>query len=102
MPVVNVYRDEFDVYIGRKHPTFGKGSKFANPYHIGVDGPRKIVLRKYKRWLWDQIRAGEITVAELRALDGLRLGCFGKPEDCHGDILLDAVAWVISAEEFLL
>ena len=102
MPVVNVYRDEFDVYIGRKHPTFGKGSKFANPYHIGVDGPRKIVLRKYKRWLWDQIRAGEITVAELRALDGLRLGCFCKPENCHGDILLDAVAWAISAEEFLL
>ncbi len=102
MTVVNVYRDPFDVYICRKHPAFGKGSKFANPFHIGVDGPRVIVLRKYREWLREQIRTGAIPLDELRALHGKRLGCFCKPKDCHGDILEEEIRRAMDVEEFLL
>ena len=65
------------VYIGR-------GSKWGNPFRIGVDGDRAAVIVKYERWLRNQHHL-------LRALDELRghdLLCFCAPKACHGDLLL--------------
>lgn len=65
------------VYIGR-------GSKWGNPFRIGVDGDRSAVIVKYERWLVDQHHL-------LRLLDELRgqnLVCFCAPQACHGDLLL--------------
>ena len=65
------------VYIGR-------GSKWGNPFVIGRDGDRMIVIAKYERWLRSQHHL-------LRALDELRgrdLGCYCAPRACHGDLLL--------------
>ncbi|MHC4867811.1 MAG: DUF4326 domain-containing protein [Planctomycetota bacterium] len=42
--VVNVRRDECDVYIGR-------GSIWGNPYRIGRDGGRADVIAKYARYI---------------------------------------------------
>ncbi len=38
--VVNKYKSNFDVYIGR-------GSKWGNPFKIGVDGDRQTVVNLY-------------------------------------------------------
>ena len=65
------------VYIGR-------GSKWGNPFRIGIDGDRAAVIAKYECWLRNQHHL-------LRALDELRgcnLLCFCAPKACHGDLLL--------------
>jgi len=62
----------------------GRGSKWGNPFRIGIDGDRAAVIAKYERWLRSQHHL-------LRALDELRgrnLLCFCAPKPCHGDLLL--------------
>ena len=86
--VVNKYKSEFDVYIGR-------GSKWGNPYRMKnkSDVERKRVIAAYRLHLWKQIKSGEISIDELKSLDGKRLGCFCKPKACHGDVIVSAVQW---------
>ncbi len=79
--VVNKRDDGFDVYIGR-------GSKWGNPFRIGVDGTRTQVIAKYARML----RSSPELLAALGELRGKRLGCFCKPAACHGDVLVAEVA----------
>ena len=68
------------VYVGR--PT-----KWGNPYHIGVDGTRDQVLKKYREYL--EASPGLVNEAK-KELRGKNLACWCKPtEDCHADILLE-------------
>lgn len=92
--VVNVHKDDFDVYIGRWHPRFGQGSKFANPFKIEGGDTRHGVIRKYREWLWVKLATGEISVDELMSLDGKRLGCFCSPKSCHGDVIVEAIEFL--------
>ena len=85
--VVNKYKESYDVYIGR-------GSKWGNPFKLGDGVSRDEVIQKYRRYLWEQIKAGVITKQDLIELDGKRLGCFCKPKSCHGDVIVAAVQWV--------
>lgn len=87
--VVNLRKDKFDVYIGR-------GSKWGNPFRIGIDGNRREVIDKYEEWLLGVMSAPDGSHApsldEARAeLKGKVLGCFCKPRACHGDILIRLV-----------
>lgn len=75
--VVNKYRNNYDVYIGR-------GSKWGNPFVIGQDGDRNTVIEKYREWILTQPQ-----INDLEELRGKRLGCFCKPNRCHGDILVE-------------
>lgn len=79
--VVNIRRTkEYDVYIGR-------GSPWGNPYAIGRDGDRdrEEVIRKYS---YDFERGLLKTDKEnFRELAGKTLGCYCKPEACHGDVI---------------
>lgn len=74
--VVHCKRERFDVYIGRP-------SVWGNPYVIGRDGSRAEVLRKYTAW----IKRQNDLLKRLRELRGKVLGCWCKPETCHGDVL---------------
>jgi hypothetical protein len=76
MPVVNLRRSEYDVYIGR-------GSKWGNPFRIGPDGTRDEVIEKYRQWLL----SNPVLMDQLHELRGMDLGCFCKPLPCHGDVL---------------
>lgn len=75
--VVNKYRNNYDVYIGR-------GSKWGNPSVIGQDGSRDEVIEKYREWIITQPQ-----IKDLEELRGKRLGCFCKPSRCHGDVLVE-------------
>lgn len=81
MKVVNIKNEEYDVYIGR-------GTKWGNKFHVGVDGTREEVIQLYKQWFlqrpWLQIEA-------VKELQGKVLGCHCKPLPCHGDILVNFV-----------
>lgn len=68
-----------------------RASRFANPYKIGVDGSRETVLRLYRAHLRAMLERDPQARQELEALRGKRLGCFCKPKDCHGDILVEAL-----------
>ena len=82
--VVHV-RDGYDVYIGRVMPHLTQ-SPYANKFRIGRDGDRQTVIEKYRQWLLAQPQLIEKARRELR---GKRLGCWCKPQDCHGDVLVE-------------
>jgi hypothetical protein len=83
--VVNIRIEPCEVYIGR-------GSKWGNPYtHLhGTSAPwivdsREDAIRLYEEWLLSQ---PDLVTAAKTELKGKVLGCYCKPLDCHGDILL--------------
>jgi len=83
--VVNLRHDEFDVYIGRGG--YGRKGYFGNPFIVGRDGDREEVLKKYKMYFYFMVRTDHEFKKRLLKLKGKRLGCFCKPEACHGDII---------------
>lgn len=80
--VVNIHHDKYDVLITRE-------SKWGNPFHIGKDGTREEVIQKYRKWIVTQ----PILIASLEQLRGKKLGCVCKPENCHGDILVELIEY---------
>tara|TARA_B100001939_G_C16870620_1_gene586231 strand:+ start:922 stop:1185 length:264 start_codon:yes stop_codon:yes gene_type:complete len=70
-----------DVYIGR-------GSKWGNPYRIGVHGSRDAVIAKYR----DYLESNEHLKRALPELRGKNLVCYCKPKACHGDVLMEYLA----------
>jgi hypothetical protein len=70
--------EEHDVFIGRP-------SRWGNPFVIGRDGSRAVVIARYRDWLCSRPEL----LADLPALRGKRLGCFCAPEPCHGDVLAE-------------
>lgn len=85
--VVNLKNDPYDVYIGR-------GSKWGCPYTIIKDRPtlaaeivgsKEEALAKYKEHI---LNSPEL-LDSLDELEGKTLGCFCKPEKCHGDVLIE-------------
>lgn len=94
--VVNKYKSEYDVYIGR-------GSEWGNDWsHLPETKAkykvetREEAVAEYKAHLWKQIKSGVVTLDKLRSLDGKRLGCFCHPQACHGDVIAAAVKWAMS------
>lgn len=81
--IVNLKKDKYDVYIGR-------GSRWGNPYKIGIDGTREEVIQKFKKYFENTVAmADPMWKFELMELKGKRLGCFCKPLACHGDIIAE-------------
>lgn len=88
--LVNLKYEDYDIYIGR-------GSKWGCPFTIIKDRPtlaKEIVvtkeeaLTKYREYV---LNSPELMTA-LDELDGKTLGCFCKPEACHGDVLLELLS----------
>jgi len=82
VPVVVNIKDErwsprTGVYIGRP-------SKWGNPYKVGRDGDIDMVLRKY----YQHVLSRPDLLAALPELKGKVLGCYCKPKQCHGDVLV--------------
>lgn len=90
--VVNKYKDSFDIYIGR-------GSVYGNPFVIGKDGTREEVIAEYKHYLWRLFCDGDVTKEQILELSGKKLGCFCKPQACHGDMIVKLFEYVVKNEE---
>ena len=82
---INGKRPYFDVYIGRatRNTEFEDDSFWANPYRR--DDPdwrnkyRSHISKRLEQFGWRKILE----------LDDKILGCWCKPLDCHGDILIE-------------
>ena len=77
MKVVNLRKDKYTVYIGR-------GSIFGNPFRIGVN-TREEVINLYKYYVK---KKPKILKAIYNLPEDAVLGCYCKPKDCHGDIII--------------
>lgn len=83
--VVNKYKSDFDLYIGR-------GSKWGNPYSHKqntkaeyVVSSREEAINKYREY----VLSNPDLLNSLHELQGKTLGCFCKPKPCHGDVLIE-------------
>lgn len=90
--------DDNNVYIGRKGVVFidkirypPKDSIWANPYKISENMPREKVLVMYKLYIEEKLQKNPNLITELLKLKGKKLGCWCKPECCHGDILVEMI-----------
>lgn len=81
------------VYIGRGMPNIPENPKFKNPFKMHNESQRQEVCDKYRNHLWAQIQRGEVTKADLLALDGKDLVCWCAPKACHGHVILKAIEW---------
>lgn len=84
--------DDKNVYIGRGGVVFIEGKRFpqksiwANPFKVSGDN-RAEVIAQYEEYIRKKIRE-EPDKYDLEALRGKTLGCWCKPDGCHGDVLL--------------
>ena len=74
--VVHCKKEPYDIYIGR-------GSIWGNPFIVGKDGTREEVISKYEAYIMNSKKL----IDQLHTLVNKTLGCWCKPEACHGDIL---------------
>jgi hypothetical protein len=98
--VVNVTKPEqgkHTVYIGRPGPggawqtryNTGKPMGWGNPYRLG-DKPGEYSREESLRLYRQDILSNPTMLERIRdELQGEVLGCFCKPEGCHGDILAE-------------
>jgi len=99
--VVHCMRDPYDVYIGRgRDPKTGKAGRWGNPFthKPGTIARYRVkdvdeAISRYRSWLFQQIKNGQISLEELAALDDKVLGCWCAPGKCHGEILIRAARW---------
>lgn len=83
--VVHCKKEKYDVYIGRP-------SKWGNPFSHkeGTLAKFKVATRqeaidKYREWILSQPHL----IESLHELKGKALGCWCKPQSCHGDVLIE-------------
>lgn len=93
--VVNIRTSTHTLYIGR--PKTGKPWGFGNPFIVGRDGTHDDCVDKFSRWLGTGNNNGNPDATNERRqwilyhipdLEGHQLGCFCKPNACHGDTLV--------------
>jgi len=75
--VVHCKREAFDILIDRT-------TKWGNPFIIDRDGTREEVISKYEAYIMNR----PDLIRDLEELQDKVLGCWCKPEACHGDILV--------------
>jgi hypothetical protein len=89
--------DPDNVYIGRKGIVFIDGVRFpkedsiwANPFKKKGD-EADVVVDKYREYLVKKLQENPALVEQLLGLEGKTLGCWCKPDRCHGDTLVDLI-----------
>jgi len=87
--VVHFKKESYNVFIGRP-------LKWGNPYtHIAdrftlaefIKPSRKEAIEAYRDYILNG--DGKHLLDDLHELEGKTLGCWCKPKNCHGDILVD-------------
>jgi ribA/ribD-fused uncharacterized protein len=84
--VVNVKTDVPDVYIGRAWANWPE-SAWGNPFHTSQTGNREVSIAAFRAYFFHRLYLEPEFATATRALAGKRLGCWCKPESCHGDVI---------------
>lgn len=83
--VVNLRHEAYDVYIGRA----GKGHDgyFGNPIRLNAGETRGSTIERYREYFYGRLNGDPEFKRRIHELKGKTLGCFCKPDSCHGDII---------------
>ena len=93
--VTNIRYQEYDVYIGR--PGHGHDGYFGNPIikneECIVCGVKHTssgdTINCYRAYFEQRIIEDEEFRQKILELRDKRLGCFCKPRECHGDVIVE-------------
>lgn len=88
--VVNLRREAYDVYVGRPGP-------FGNPFAMTESRSRTEAIELYRGWALAQ---PDLVRRIRRELRGKVLGCFCKPQACHGDVLVEIAEGRLSPPQY--
>lgn len=90
------------VHVGRESGLLGQGG-WGNPWTHRTHGTaaqfrvktREEAIERYRARLWELLDGGrnEALMEDLADLHGRTLGCWCKPQACHGDVLAKAADW---------
>lgn len=76
-------------------------SPLGNPFLMGSEDDRDMVIQKYRHWLWGQIQLRGPVFEELQRLliiwqqtGKLTLACWCAPNPCHADVIRRALLWM--------
>lgn len=83
--VVNIRKESCDVYIGRAG--HGKDGYFGNPFRLDAEMARGGTLESYRKYFYHRLSTDEEFRGRIGELRGKTLGCFCKPNPCHGDVI---------------
>lgn len=83
--VVNIRKEAYDVYIGRAG--HGMDGYFGNPFRLGPGMTRGDTLDRYRKYFYHRLGIDKEFRKRIGELQGKTLGCFCKPNPCHGDII---------------
>jgi len=76
-----------------KYPNYNqkidRTTQFGNPFHIGKDGTRDEVIKKYRIYFTGRIRKDLKFQKAVKALKGKTLACWCTPLHCHGDVIIE-------------
>lgn len=83
--VVNIRKEAYDAYIGRAG--HGMDGYFGNPFRLEPGMARGDTLDRYRKYFYHRLGTDEEFRKRIEELQGKTLGCFCKPNPCHGDII---------------
>ena len=94
------------IYIaGENRKLILPASPLASPWTLDKESDRPIVMEKYKRHLWGELKCYDsparlelFRLVRLAKEGDLCLGCYCAPRQCHGDIIKAAIEWIIEKE----
>ena len=90
--VVNIRKETCDVYIGRAG--CGKDGYFGNPFRLEATMAKGSTLGRYRKYFYHRLSTDKEFRKRIGNLQGKTLGCFCKPDPCHGDIIKEYLDWM--------
>lgn len=95
--VVNIRKEAYDAYIGRAG--HGMDGYFGNPFRLEPGMARGDTLDRYRKYFYHRLGTDEEFRKRIEELLGKTLGCFCKPNPCHGDIIKEYLDRMAENEE---
>ena len=92
MTVLNKYKD----YIPPDAIYIGRGSVWGNPYALSESMTREESVAKFKVYIKNQIKSGNITLQQLASLHNKDIVCYCTPKTCHGHVLEKLATWAFN------
>ena len=97
----------------------GRPSPLGNPFAISRNNPREVVIEKFRKQLWKDIKQFDekptklaipvLEIAEMAAteqfpdgseLKGIVLLCYCNPKPCHAAVIARCIKWLVEKSTF--
>ena len=62
---------------------------FGNPFRLRNGEQRGATIEKYKKYFYERLETDAEFKRRVHELKGKTLGCFCKPDACHGDVIAE-------------